>query len=91
MADYSSTYLGSGELSLFVQSPADALYIVPSSVIVSESVLYYQRVYSTGLNQWCYYSTVNALNPNPDPAITSPSWTGSINSSQVIAAVPISQ
>lgn len=90
MADFNSTYLNTNELSLFSQSPADALYVAPSSVTVTGNVRYYQRVYSTGLGQWCYYSTVNALNPNPDPAITSPSWTGSISSSQVIATVPIS-
>jgi hypothetical protein len=46
-------------------------------------------VLSSGLGVWCYYSTLNALDPAPLPAATSPNWTGSISNPQVVAAVPV--
>ena len=48
---------------------------------------YYQRVYSTGLGGWSYYSTQDAGNPAPDPGITSPPWSGAIVSYQVLQVV----
>ncbi len=91
MANFNSTYLGASELNLFAQSPSEAMYIAPSSVTVSANFRYYQRVYSSGLGVWCYYSTVNAPNANPDPSTTSPNWTGTISDAQVVATALIAQ
>lgn len=53
----------------------------------AESVRAYQRVFDTGTAGWCYYSTLNALDPAPASTATSPNWTGTISDSQVLSAV----
>lgn len=44
-----------------------------------------QRVFSSGLNTWCYYN--GPLNPSPDPSETTPNWTVSITAYQILAKV----
>jgi len=51
------------------------------------AIRYYQRVFSSGLQRWCYYSTLNAVNPAPLYYETSPQWTGSISDFQLVASV----
>ena len=89
MADFNSTYLSSNDIELLVQSPRDAVYIAPSSVTVAANIRYDQRVYDTGTAGWCYYSTLNMLDPAPSSGSTAPPWTGSISNPQVVAAVEV--
>lgn len=44
---------------------------------------YIQRVYSSGLSQWCMY-TQTSENPTPLSGDTNPNWTGSITAHQVL-------
>lgn len=48
------------------------------------TVYYYQRVFSSGLNTWCYYTTQNGIDAAPLSAATSPNWTGSIAAYELI-------
>lgn len=90
MADFNGTYFAAGDLYGAIPSPATATYFAPSLVTINvANIRYFQRVLSSGLNAWCYYDTLNALDPAPLPAATSPNWTGSISSPQVLAAVPV--
>lgn len=43
---------------------------------------YAQRVFSSGLNAWCYYN--GALNATPLSSETTPNWTGAITAWQVL-------
>lgn len=47
-------------------------------------VYYYQRVFSSGLNVWCYYTTQSAINATPLSTATNPNWTGSIAAYELI-------
>ena len=87
MADFNATFLDSPSIYQATQSPVDATYLSPSTVTVAANIRYYQRVLSSGLSAWCYYSTLNALDPSPLSTATSPNWTGSISDPQVVAAV----
>ncbi len=91
MADFNATYYAAGDLYGAIPSPAPATYYAPSivNVVSVGNVRYFQRVLSSGLSAWCYYDTLNALDPAPLPAATSPNWTGSISDPQVVAAVPV--
>jgi hypothetical protein len=87
MTDRNGTYLSPSVLYNAVVNPAPATYFSLSTV-TEETVIstrYYQRVLSSGLGVWCYYSTLNAADPSPSPNATSPAWTGSISNPQVIA------
>lgn len=48
------------------------------------AVQYYQRVWSTGTAEWCYY-VQPAINPAPTPAETTPNWVGAAIEHNVIA------
>lgn len=48
------------------------------------AVNYVQRVYSSGLAVWCYY-TKTSVDPTPASGETTPNWTGSITAHQVLA------
>lgn len=84
MADFNGTYLDSPPIYQATQSPTEATYLSPSTVTVAANVRYFQRVYSSGLSTWCYYSTLNAVNPSPLSTATTPNWTGSISNPQVV-------
>lgn len=45
-----------------------------SIVSAGVAAIYAQRVWSTGLGVWCYYTT--PLNETPASSITTPNWTG---------------
>lgn len=47
-------------------------------------VYYYQRVFSSGLNVWCYYTTQNTVNATPLSTATNPNWTGSIAAYELV-------
>lgn len=89
MADFNATYLAAGSEYLGVESPALANYFALTPATVAANIRYWQRVYDTGTAGWCYYSTLNALNPTPASSATSPNWTGSISTPQVVAAVVV--
>jgi hypothetical protein len=92
VADFNATYFGGGDLYGAIPSPAPATYLAPSTVTVINvaSIRYYQRVYSAApTSAWCYYDTLNALNPSPASGATSPPWVGPISNPQVIAAIPV--
>lgn len=89
MANFNATYLNSPNEELFVQSPAESIYLAPSSVTVAANIRYYQRVWSSGLSVWCYYNTLNAVNASPASAATTPNWTGSISDFQVVGRVAV--
>jgi hypothetical protein len=89
MANFAATYYEGGDLLSTTQSPAAAVYYAPSQVtnVTYTHIRYFQRVYSSGLSAWCYYSTLDAVNPTPLSAATTPNWTGSISNFQVVQAV----
>ena len=92
MANFNATYFDGGDLYSGVSNPAPAEYFVPSTVTVINvaNIRYYQRVYSAApTSAWCYYDTLNALNPSPASGATSPPWVGPISDPQVIATVPV--
>ncbi len=90
MANFNATYLAAGSEYLGVESSALANYFALTTATAVANIRYWQRVFDTGTNGWCYYSTLNAVNPSPASAATSPSWTGTISNPQVVAAVPVS-
>lgn len=87
MADFNASYFTAPGVSSYVQNPSDATYLAPSQVTVAANIRYFQRVYSSGLSAWCYYSTLNTVNPTPLSTATTPNWTGSISNFQVVQAV----
>lgn len=89
MANFGAGYFVASDQYLGAESPASAQYFSPSVVTVAANIRYWQRVYDTGTAGWCYYSTLNALNPTPASSATSPNWTGSISTPQVVAAVVV--
>lgn len=82
-------YFPSANVFLASETSEGAQYFSPSVVTVAANIRYWQRVYDTGTAGWCYYSTLNALNPTPASSATSPNWTGSISTPQVVAAVVV--
>jgi hypothetical protein len=49
------------------------------------NITYFQRVYSSGLSRWCYYSTIGFIDSSPASSQTSPNWTGTINNHQIVS------
>jgi len=90
MADFSASYVSPPGIYSYTQNPSDATYIATSSPSASAGVRYFQRVFSSGLNDWCYYSTLNAVDPAPLSSATTTNWTGSISNPQVVQAVLVS-
>ncbi len=84
-----ASYFSYGALYNAVVNPAPATYFAPALVTVTKiaNVRYYQRVFSSGLSAWCYYSTLNTVDPSPASGATSPTWTGSISLPQVLTTV----
>ena len=63
----------------------NTIAITTSSVTSSGSlIVYYQRVFSSGLNDWSYYKTVGSINVTPLSSQTNPPWTGTILYHEVI-------
>jgi hypothetical protein len=89
MANFAATYYEGGDLLSTTQSPMPAVYYAPSVAnnYVYTKVRYWQRVFSSGLSAWCYYSTLNGVNTSPASSATTPNWTGSISNFQVVQAV----
>jgi hypothetical protein len=52
-------------------------------------IIYYQRVYSSGLNDWSYYKTSGSVNKTPNSQDTIPPYSGSILFHEVIGSLNI--
>ncbi len=52
-------------------------------MVTAPLVNYVQRVFSSGLGAWCYY-TMTVINQSPDPSETTPNWTGSITAYELL-------
>jgi hypothetical protein len=89
MANFSASYFSAPGIYSYVQNPSEAAYLAPSQVtnVTYTHIRYFQRVYSSGLLAWCYYSTLDAVNSTPLSSATTPNWTGSISNFQVVQAV----
>jgi hypothetical protein len=89
MANFNASYFTTPGIYSYTQNPSEAAYLAPSQVtnVTYTHIRYFQRVYSSGLSAWCYYSTLDAVNPTPLSAATTPNWTGSISNFQVVQAV----
>ena len=87
MADFNASYFTQPGVYSYTQNPSEATYLAPSQVTVAANIRYFQRVYSSGLSTFCYYSTLNTVNPTPLSSETTPNWTGSISNFQVVQAV----
>ena len=73
----------------FAALTADANYIgelLPTAATYYSMTNYVQRVYSSGLSAWCYY-TKTSIDPTPLSTDTTPNWTGSITAFQVLAVI----
>lgn len=80
MADFSGQIIDSTVLQ---ETPtSNAFYSVDTSPTPIPPT-YAQRVWSTGLLTWCYYTGI--LNPTPTSLETTPNWTGSITDYCVIS------
>jgi len=66
-------------VGFYYENPASA-----TNFSLFNSIAYYQRVYSSGLSQWCYYLTIGTINTSPASSETSPNWTGTISNHQII-------
>lgn len=69
------------------QTSISATFYTPGNTVnVVATVYYLQRVFSSGLGVWCYYTTTNAIDPTPLPAATIPNWTGSITGYELVTS-----
>lgn len=75
-----STNYTQPDVGYYTENPATGIYFNPFT-----AATYYQRVYSSGLSQWCYYSTIGTIDTTPATTDTSPNWTGSISNHQVLS------
>lgn len=62
---------------------AAALSTFTIHVVDKPITLYVQRVWSSGLSAWCYY-TQTAINASPASTDTTPNWTGAISGHEVL-------
>ena len=84
MADFNGQIITEPDPLQSAPTSADAQIIISnggSSPPVVPS--YAQRVWSTGLAAWCYFT--GALNPTPASVDTTPNWTGSATDYNVIS------
>lgn len=85
----SATYFPSADFAWQQQNPLSATYFESPAFRWPERsglgiIYFYQRVFSSGLGEWCYYTTQNGINPTPLSGDTVPPWTGSIAAYELI-------
>lgn len=80
MADFVAQELPSAVFPVVADS-ADATVVASGGGTVV--AIYAQRVWSTGLGVWCYYTT--ALDATPASGTTTPNWTGAAVDYNVIS------
>jgi hypothetical protein len=81
--------INSGSNSLTTPTTTSGSYIgykLANDIGGDTSITYFQRVYSVGSNQWCYYTSLGSLNPSPASTATSPNWVGSFSNFQVLSS-----
>jgi len=81
--------INSGSNSLTTPTSTSGSYIgykLLNNIGGNPSITYFQRVYSVGSNQWCYYISVGSTNPSPASTATSPNWVGSFSTFQVLGS-----
>lgn len=81
MADFVAQELPAAVYSETADSVAAS--VVAGGGSGAAAATYAQRVWSTGLAAWCYFT--GALNPTPAPGDTTPNWTGSATDYNVIS------
>lgn len=84
-----AVYIGSPGFAWQQQNPLPAVYFESTAFRWPDRgglgvIYYYQRVFSSGLGVWCYYTTQNGINASPLPAATTPNWTGAIAAYELI-------
>ncbi len=81
-------YLTDPAVTFGDQTSGDAVLLSSGTTTnVVATVNYYQRVFSSGLNVWCYYTTTGGVNQSPLSAQTTPNWTGSITGYELITTL----
>lgn len=81
MADFAAQKLPAAVYSEVADSAAAS--VVAGGGGSGAAAIYAQRVWSTGLAVWCYFT--GALNPTPASVDTTPNWTGSAIDYNVIS------
>jgi hypothetical protein len=82
MADFvSQTFPGPGPE--FQNSTSDFVQQVMFTGDVAPVVNYVQRVFSSGLGVWCYY-TMTVIDQSPASGDTTPNWTGAITAYELL-------
>ena len=84
-----AVYFESPSFNWQQQNPLPAVYMESPGFRWPErsglgTIYYYQRVFSSGLSEWCYYTTTGGVNATPLPAATTPNWTGAIVAYELI-------
>lgn len=80
----SAQYISTGEISN-ISNITILKYDNDNITIISGSITtYYQRIYSSGLNDWSYYKTTGSIDTNPSPTITTPQHSGQILFHEII-------
>lgn len=77
----------SSVINVFNQNQTVSLENVNGQLIISGSTsltVYYQRVFSSGLNNWSYYKTIGYIDSNPSSIDTIPPYSGSILSHEIV-------
>lgn len=55
-----------------------------TTININSQIIYYQRVFSSGLNNWSYYKTIGYIDSNPSSIDTIPPYSGSILSHEIV-------
>jgi hypothetical protein len=80
-----AAYLTEPAVTFGDQTSSDAVLLSSGTTTnVVATVNYYQRVFSSGLNVWCYYTTQNGIDTSPLSVATNPNWTGSIAAYELV-------
>lgn len=61
---------------------------VTTDYAVPAVTYYVQRVFSSGLSQWCYY-TITSIDQTPASGTTTPNWTGAITAYELLGSYTI--
>ena len=81
MADFVGQVLPVSLVSAVPTSAAASVFTPTGGGSVAAT--YLQRVFSSGLGVWCYYTSVP--NYSPVPGATTPNWTGSITAYEIVS------
>jgi hypothetical protein len=61
---------------------------ITNTITETLTIKYYQRVYDTGTEGWCYY-TKTSIDATPDSSDTSPNYTGDISNHSIVKILEI--